>query len=256
MLDVLLVDDEEKIRSGIRRNFPWEQMGYIISREASNGTEALKLMKEKCPDVVLADIMMPGMNGIELARHIYEGSYKTRVVFLSGYREFDYACQALTYDVYRYILKPIDREELVAVFTSLYKIITESSGGKEGGGEVKSAYERLIDDVKSYAADHLSTVTLSSAAMHVALSISHLSRLFKAQCGITFSEWLEEVKMKRAGELLQDYQKMIYEIADEVGYDSAKNFTRAFKRYYGTTPQKYRMNPADVTARNGAEHET
>lgn len=113
---VLLVDDEEDVRRAIVRKMDWRSLGFELAGEAGNGEEALELAERLEPDVVMTDIKMPFMDGLELCRRIKQLLPGVRVAVFSGFDEFEYAKEAITQQVEEYILKPIDAGELAAVF--------------------------------------------------------------------------------------------------------------------------------------------
>ena len=116
---VLLVDDEEDIRVGISRKMDWEGLGFTLVGEAENGREALELAEVLSPDVVLTDIKMPFLDGLELCRILSGRLPASRFVIFSGFDEFQYAKQAIQMNVFEYILKPISAEELSGVLRKL-----------------------------------------------------------------------------------------------------------------------------------------
>ena len=116
---VLLVDDEEEIRAGISRKIEWDQLGFGLVGEASNGQEALEIAEQLEPDVVLTDIKMPFMDGLELCRRLQKTLPAAKVVMFSGFDEFEYARQAVGMNVCKYILKPINAAELNEVLVRL-----------------------------------------------------------------------------------------------------------------------------------------
>lgn len=116
MIKILIVDDEPFIRQGLKILINWEQYGYEIIGEAANGLEAIKQLEEKEIDLVIADIKMPEMNGIELIEFVHNNMLtEVKFIVLSGYYEFEYAKKAIKYNVKDYILKPIQKEELIKV---------------------------------------------------------------------------------------------------------------------------------------------
>lgn len=116
---VLLVDDEEEIRSGISRKIDWSALGFALVGEAGNGEEALELCDQLRPDVVLTDIKMPFMDGLELCRHLRQSLPGAKLVVFSGFDDFEYARQAVSMGVSEYILKPINAQELSEVLARL-----------------------------------------------------------------------------------------------------------------------------------------
>ena len=116
---VLLVDDEEEIREGIRRKIGWEGLGFELCGAAANGMDALELAEQVRPDVVLTDIKMPYMDGLELCRRLRQMLPASKMVVFSGFDDFEYARQAVGMNVYEYILKPINAPELGEVLGRL-----------------------------------------------------------------------------------------------------------------------------------------
>ena len=117
---VLLVDDEEDIRVGISRKMDWSGLGFELVGEAENGRDALELAESLQPDVVLTDIKMPFMDGLELCRILTERLPASKFVVFSGFDDFEYAKQAIQMNVSEYILKPINAPELTAVLERLH----------------------------------------------------------------------------------------------------------------------------------------
>ena len=116
---VLLVDDEEDIREGISRKMDWLGLGFSLVGEAANGQDALDLAERLRPDVILTDIKMPFMDGLELCRILTDRLPAARFVVFSGFDAFEYAKQAIQMNVVEYILKPINADELSAVLRRL-----------------------------------------------------------------------------------------------------------------------------------------
>lgn len=116
---VLLVDDEEAIRTGISQKMDWQKLGFSLAGEASNGRDALELAEVLLPDVVLTDIKMPFLDGLGLCGSLEEFLPSSKFVIFSGFDDFEYAKQAIQRNVSEYILKPINAEELGAVLKRL-----------------------------------------------------------------------------------------------------------------------------------------
>lgn len=119
MIKIIIVDDEPFIRQGLNILIDWEQYGYEIVGEAANGLEAIKELEKKEIDLIIVDIKMPEMNGIQLIEYVRINiSTRVKFIVLSGYYEFEYAKKAIKYNVTDYILKPIQKEELIKVLNS------------------------------------------------------------------------------------------------------------------------------------------
>ena len=116
MYSLLVVDDEELIRRGLKYSIKWETMGFMITGEAVDGEDALQKLAENHFDVILTDIRMPGVDGLELIKNIRERFPAIKIVIISGYSDFEYAVSALKMKVDDYILKPIKKENIEAIF--------------------------------------------------------------------------------------------------------------------------------------------
>lgn len=125
MYSVLLVDDEPWNIFGLKNLINWEELGYSVIGDANSGLQALDMINDLKPDVVFSDIMMLGLNGIELLEEINKRKLKTKVVLVSGYAEFEYAQKAVTLGAVDYLLKQIEKEKLVAVLQHLQPVLVD-----------------------------------------------------------------------------------------------------------------------------------
>jgi len=112
MYTIILVDDERLTLDTLANYINWEQMSCRVIATASNGRDALKKIESLQPDILITDVKMPVMDGIELCKQVHTRFPRIQIVFLSGYNEFEYACAALQHGACGYLLKPIDHEEL------------------------------------------------------------------------------------------------------------------------------------------------
>ncbi|MBO0992218.1 response regulator transcription factor [Bacillus sp. SD088] len=119
MFKVLIVDDEPTIREGLAALIPWEEYGFNQVETAGNGGEAIKKHEQLLPSLMIVDIKMPGMSGIELIEEIRKRDSFVHFIILSGYAEFEYAKKAISFGVEGYLLKPIVEEELISYLESL-----------------------------------------------------------------------------------------------------------------------------------------
>ena len=116
---ILLVDDEEEVIQAIIRKINWEELGFSVVGYADNGIKALEMIEESQPDVVMTDIKMPYMDGMELCSHIRREYPAMKIVLFTGFDEFEYAKEAVHLEVEEYILKPVNSVELINIFTKL-----------------------------------------------------------------------------------------------------------------------------------------
>ncbi|WP_405108589.1 response regulator transcription factor [Paenibacillus sp. FSL K6-1217] len=125
MIKVVIVDDEPKLRQGLQTLIPWGSLGYTVVAAAGNGREALKIIKKEAPEVVVADIRMPVMDGLQLIEHLRAAGHNTQCIILSGYADFEYAKQAIKYGVAGYLLKPVNIGEMSATLQLVRERIEE-----------------------------------------------------------------------------------------------------------------------------------
>lgn len=149
MYKVLLADDEYLTRDAIARNTPWQDAGFELVGTAENGRAAIEILEREKPDLVLTDICMPVMNGIELAAYIYENHPSVRVIIISGYDDFEFAKQAMKYEVSDYILKPITSHELVEELSKIRRKIDEEQEQQIQVEKIKWEYEKNIPTLRS-----------------------------------------------------------------------------------------------------------
>lgn len=242
MYRLLVADDEKKLLAGLCDFYPWKDLGYQIVARVENGRKALEYISRNPVDVVLTDISMPVMTGLELAEILSREHPEIKVVFLSGYTEFKYAQQALRYGVQDYILKPVKTDVLRKTFTELKRKMDQERDIPE---MVPGYYGNIVKKVAEYIRTNLKTANLEEAALLVNLSAGYLSALYKRETGKSFSESLLETRMKKAAELLICPEYKIYDISEFLGYENSKNFSRAFKSYYGISPRDFRMNSGE-----------
>lgn len=143
MLKVFLVEDEAIIREGLRDNIPWQQYGYSFVGEASDGEQALPLIRQSRPDVLITDIKMPFMDGLGLSKLVAKELPGTKIIIISGYDDFDYARQAIAIGVEEYLLKPITKAMLI-------KTLEEVRQKIQSEREQESYLEKFRSEIQEY----------------------------------------------------------------------------------------------------------
>lgn len=141
---ILLVDDEEELRDGIRRKIDWEALGFTLAGEAGNGEDALELAEQIMPDVVLTDIKMPFMDGLTLCRQLKQQFPAIRIVIFSGFDDFEYARQAIGMNVFEYILKPLTAAELTDVLQRLRRDMDTQRAQRQDIEKLRRSYEENL----------------------------------------------------------------------------------------------------------------
>lgn len=145
MIKVLIVDDEPKLREGLTKFIPWESYGFTIVGTAANGNEALEKYRELSPSLMIADIRMPGMDGLQLVETLRKEDSKLHILILSGYADFEYAKKAITHRADGYLLKPVDEDELIEYLEQIRKQVqTEQEAEHWSGAAEEWSREVLI----------------------------------------------------------------------------------------------------------------
>ena len=140
MYSVLMVDDEEDVVRAMQKKIDWESIGFRIMGYAHNGIEALDLAEQEAPDVVLTDIKMPYMDGLELAHNLKIMYPAVRILIFSGFDEFEYAKEAIRLEVEEYILKPVDADELRRIFTKIKESLDREMDEKRNVQKLRDYY--------------------------------------------------------------------------------------------------------------------
>lgn len=245
---IMLVDDETVDLEWLARRIRNQYDNLEIAATVNSSFAALQVMREKSIDILLSDIHMPIMSGIELAAKAKELQPQVKIVFISGHEDFGYAKQAIKLNAAAYLLKPVDDRELHDTLLDLANVLETQrppvEKEKEREQPVSSKQNRkIIDLITDYVEDQIeSKITLKMTADHFGFSPNYLGQLFKEETGEHFSDFLIRARMQRACELLLEPRWRIYEIADRIGYKNILYFNRQFKQQFNMTPGDYRKS--------------
>ena len=248
MIDLLIVDDEPVIRNGIRTSIDWEYYDLRVVGEANNGREALEMSLELKPKIVITDVRMPIMDGLEFSKLLKNHMPDTRIIILSGYEDFTYAKEAIHLGICEYLLKPVGAEELVNLVVKLKKelIIAEQKKAAQDTSiymisDENRKYKGIIDVAIKYIKENYhKDISLDDICAVVCVTPNYFSRIFKEETGKNFTQWLNEFRIEKAKFLLKDVRKKTYEVAIRIGYNDYKYFSYNFKKYAGCSPKEYR----------------
>ena len=141
---VVVADDEDELREAVCTMIPWEALGFHLVGNASNGLDALELVERLEPDLLLTDIRMPFISGIELARQVREIRPAMHIAFLSGFDDFEYAKQAIQYNIISYMLKPLTMDGLAAELKAIHEKIDARYAGLRRAGSAHADRAALI----------------------------------------------------------------------------------------------------------------
>ncbi|OXS53483.1 hypothetical protein B1A99_29355 [Cohnella sp. CIP 111063] len=238
---LLIVDDEWMIADSLSTMDEWGERNITVAGTADNGFSAIRFLQEQPVDLVITDIRMPDMDGLQLLQHIYEEHPNTKVIIISGYEDFACARKALKYQAKGYVLKPIDTDELLEIVDGILRDAPDAADAAEQ--EVPLTYhESIVLKAKQFVRDRLEQpLSLSDAAEHVNLTPHYFGQIFKNESGMPFTSYLTQTRMEKACELLKDPKLKIYEVCEKTGYIDAKYFSKVFQKTYGMTPNEFRQ---------------
>lgn len=250
MFKFLIADDECSEQRLLFRTIQDHWRTDADIKCANNGKAAVNLAQLWMPDIALLDIEMPGLNGLEAAKRIIASNPRTKIVFVTAYSLFEYAHEAVKLGASDYILKPIDRLEAIeAIEKVTLQVLSEHQleslrvvPRQAEGGEGTDKQMQIIEKVMTYLKHNFMNygLSLDSVSEILNMSPSYFSVLFKRCTGVNFIDYVTDLKIKAAQDLLRDPLRSAAEIAQMTGYESASYFTRAFKRKTGMTPTAYR----------------
>lgn len=244
-MNIFLADDDRIIRMGLRKILSRESEEYAVIGEAANGEDALEQMRLCMPDLLITDIKMPIMDGTELIRKIREYRWPVRTIVLSGFDEYNFVRGTLKNGATDYLLKPINRTELLDLVEAICMDLKAIEGVSQQAVLPSQADDQdlngIIGTCKQYIQKHYAEkITLASMAAYSNFSECYFSSLFKKLTGQNFNDYLCEVRIKKAMELLTAFPRdKIYEVSMKVGYSEVVTFNRNFKKVTGITPREF-----------------
>lgn len=257
MYRVVVVEDSLLLRKGIIFTTDWNALHCEVVGEAENGLEGFKIIQELHPDIVITDIRMPVLDGIQMIEKLH-AQCDALFIILTAYNSFEYARKALRFGVVEYISKPLDelefqtllertcakvadRKEYEKVKVQMEKmedsrimLFQEYLRGEQN--VQKSHVSRAVQFIEKRFADDIGVQDISKELL---MSESYLSRLFKDETGYTIGDYLLNYRIKQACLLLGDSSAKIYEVANQVGFRDQRYFSVLFKKIVGLTPREF-----------------
>ncbi len=251
MYRVLLVEDEEIIRRGIKLSVPWEESGCCIVGEAANGEEGICRICELQPDIVITDINMPVMDGLTMIAKT-KLKYDYAAIILTGYSEFEYAREAIKNGVSSYVLKPLNMEEMkealeqaVLEVKNIHYLRFRNEKEEELGKislieKRKDNLELVVEQILDYiSVNYKNKITLSDLEQQLHYSERYINQQFRKELGTTVIEYLNRYRIQKALVLLKEGKIPISEVGYECGIGEYKYFNHVFKKYIGCSAKEY-----------------
>lgn len=241
-MKVLVVDDERFEREVVSRLIADEFGSAVEVRAAENGRRAVEIACLWRCNLILMDIEMPGINGLEAARLIREQNVECEIIFLTAYGEFGYAQSAVRLGARDYILKPAEDEEILK---QVRRVLGEIESPQETVEDTRenSTTNQLMQSVEDYLKkNYMHEISMNLLADRAGFSPIYFSRLFKQYFKINFVDYLNELRINAAKRLLEDPSLSMKNVAALTGHDTQSYFTKNFKKRTGMTPTEYRLN--------------
>ncbi len=248
MHNLLVVDDEPIVRKGIVRSLRVNELSIANVYEAQNGKQALEIVRSEDIDLILADINMPKMNGLDFAKAAKAHNADIKIAMVTGYDYFDYAVSALRAGVDEYVLKPVSSSDVENVIKKLIDAQSkeqvrselnqlDAQGQPKNEPDYKNQIQQILEEEL-----HASSFSLSVLAEKIGLSNGYLSRLFKQNFNMPYREYLLAQRINKAKILLIGSDKKIFEVSCAIGFEDPNYFSAMFKRETGYTPSGYRKH--------------
>ena len=262
MYKLIFADDEALVRENLARIVDWESTGFRLLCCCSNGHELLETVEAEQPDLVITDINMPFISGIEATKQIKSAYPQIKIVLLTGYDEFEYAQEAIDLKVNKYILKPVTASKIIQILGEIKTELDEEFASSANLSRLLQFYEEynqpsVLQDTsgdqldlryayicaaKKFISDNYSNPSLSAQTVSDFLNISasHFRSVLCKEVGMPFVKYLTQFRLEKSRHLICNSNKKIYEIADETGFSSPQYFSYCFKRYFDVSPADMR----------------
>jgi len=243
----IIAEDEELLLHNMVQKVQNSGLNFEVVGTAQTGAQAICLIKDLSPDLLITDIKMPVMDGMALLEKVYQNFPTLRTVIISGFSDFEYAQQAIRFRVDNYLLKPIDEEEL---YQTLFKIKTELELEQQENSHIfefpasTNSREEIAEMLHEYINhNYTEDINLNSIAHNMNYSPSYLTKIFNQMYRTTPTKYIISRRMQKAKHLLLHHPEYsIGQIGNIVGYPEQGYFSRIFKKQTGVSPFEYREN--------------
>lgn len=251
MLKVLIVEDEDVIRKGLELTIDWLSMACSVVATAKDGEEGLQKIREHRPDLVLADIHMPKLDGLSMVEQAQD-FHMFYTIFITSFSEFEYAKKAIDLQCIQYLLKPLDERELQKSIEKVQDLLAQEQQFKELANMNKN---KFVDNIKNLQVQHgnryvnqcidiiceqyHTKLSVVDVAEKLEVSTSYLSRKLKEELNVGFLELLSMYRLSQSIKLLSEGNYKIYEVSDLCGFTDYKHYCHVFKKYFGQSPRAY-----------------
>lgn len=251
MLKVLIVDNNDDDRKSLAHGFDWIASGFVLAGEAKDGREGLEKILTLKPDLVISEVNTPKLNGLDM---ISKGKDELifETIIITDSHSFEDALQALRLKIYDYLLKPLDISYFKDVIQELASVIKNNKRkdflfkqDKEGANikllactnDYKNKHVKIVIEIISNK--YMEKLSLEKIAKEINIGPSYLSKKFKEEVGINYLDFLNQYRIQKAIDFLDEGVFKIYEISNMSGFTDYKHFSNVFKKYIGVPPSKF-----------------
>ncbi|WP_308637445.1 response regulator transcription factor [Paenibacillus silvisoli] len=247
-MKLLIVEDEAPILRGLLRKIKQFETPFTEIEGVGSAEEALETLRQSYADLVMTDINMPEMNGLQLIKAAKSEGLCQRFIILTGYDDFSYARDALRLQVIDYLLKPIDDEQLEELLNRLGQaVLAEQQADEEPEepdgaehhdyAEKPEASKQILEFIE---ANYMRDLSLTNVADHVGLHPNYVSSLFKKETGMNVLAYIQHLRVDKAKELLISRPNLpLSEVAMLTGFESQRHFFKVFKKHTQMTPRQF-----------------
>ena len=248
-MTILLVDDERQVLDGIRHGVDFEALGLDEVLTARSGEEAREIIEKTRVDILITDIEMADLSGLELLEWIRDSGQKILTIFCTAFRSFDYAKKAIELHAFDYFLKPVRYGELTEKLAQATRALGVSQEPPHIGPDVPEEappagnrrVRSAVRTVCEYIDGHLSAeLTRTGLAGLVYMNPDYLGSLFKEELGVSMTMYIQSRRLDQAKVLLRETEMPISKVAETVGYDNISYFSKLFRQKVGCQPGEYR----------------
>lgn len=253
MLKLVIADDEKNVLDGIADTINWNEYGIDVVGKARDGLELVQTAIDEKADIILTDIRMPQMDGLEAIKEIQKQLPDSEFVVITAFQEFEFAQKAIGLGVAGFITKPVLKMEVIEHIVQAKhkfkdrKIAKQALQAIEENKDLimkesrKNISKTPIERAIEYINEHINEgIMMTEVAEYMNMNSSYFSRYFKEGTGISFIDYVKKLKVERAKELLDTSNMKIHEVSDSLSYNSVQYFSTLFKTLTGLTPQEYR----------------
>lgn len=247
---VVVIDDEYRTRSSLIKLIHKLFQEIEVIGEEDNGIDGMKLIRSLQPDLVITDIKMPQMDGLEMIDKARQTSLNTYFLILSGYAEFELAQKALKLSVVDYLLKPVTVSQLEHAIRLIMGKIQERTAQSilpekkaDTEHQDKSGYSFIVSYIiKDIDLNYSQKLYLENYAEKLHITPEYTSNLFRKETGMNFTSYLRLYRIEKAKEMLKSSDVKIFEVAYLTGFTETKYFCKVFKEITGISAKNYQRN--------------